>query len=470
MAEADVIDLSNIDYKEEAYFTYRCNLSGNFDVPVSKPYRDLEWATPNCHTFGYLMAPDPFADDSYLPDAYPCLTSDSDRQLILNNLQKYIDRYIESNGTDPDIISLSYTDNSYYCKCDKCEEINTKYDSPAATLVLFMNEVCEMYEDDYPDMKVQTLAYWHTLKPPIGLKAHKNVVVQYCTISSCYNHSLGYKCYFNGIEGEQIAGWANVADELYCWDYAWNWAFHAVPYPILSYADVMEKHQWLYENNVRLMFQNCGGGRDGNFQQVCSYMYNLAIWNPYMSEDLYYEHMMDACLAFYGDGGKYVYDAINLLEEKYDRCLISEQTPSAALMHMYMKNYIDELISKMESARLLAETKYQWENVDCAMMQFEHVKIDGEFKAMYNSTDTAVRAELQDMCKTLYAKYLRYNLGVSNEVPNFPMPSEFGASPSGWRTFAFACVDKNGDGVQDDWYYDKNGNWLYDTLPWDAVK
>jgi hypothetical protein len=189
-----------------------------------------------------------------------------------------------------------------------------------------------------------------------------------------------------------------------------------------------------------------------------------------MSEDLYYEHMMDACLAFYGDGGKYVYDAINLLEEKYDRCLISEQTPSEALMHMYMKNYIDEIISKMESARLLAETKYQWENVDCAMMQLEHVKIDGEFKAMFNSTDAAVRAELQDMCKTLYAKYLRYNLGVSNEVPNFPMPSEFGASPSSWRQFAFACVDKNGDGVRDDPYYDKDGNWLYDTLPWDAVK
>jgi hypothetical protein len=229
-----------------------------------------------------------------------------------------------------------------------------------------MNEVCEMYEDVYPDMNVQTLAYWHTLKPPVGLKAHKNVVVQYCTISSCYNHSLGYKCYFNGIEGEQIAGWANVADELYCWDYAWNWAFHAVPYPILSYADVMEKHQWLYENNVRLMFQNCGGGRDGNFQQVCSYMYNLAIWNPYMSEDLYYEHMMDACLAFYGDGGKYVYDAMNLLEEKYDRCLISEQTPSAALMHMYMKNYIDEIISKMESARLLAEAIVSF-NKNCAV-------------------------------------------------------------------------------------------------------
>ncbi|MBR5633321.1 MAG: DUF4838 domain-containing protein [Clostridia bacterium] len=464
IAEADSIDLSNIDDTETPYFTYR-TLAGTPN-PSTKYQRDLSWATSNCHMFGYLLADDPFADDSYLPDVYPCLTSEADRTKIINNMDRYIQRHIDTYGEVPDIVDFAYTDNSYYCHCDACEEINNKYQSPASTLVLFLNDVAEYYSVKYPDMKIHTLAYWHTLTPPVGLKAHPNVVVQYCTISNCYNHGLDYNCYYNQQSRDEISGWAQVADELHVWDYCFNWAYNATPYPILSYDNVMEKYQFLYENNVDLIFQNGGGWRMGNFQQLNMYANLLATWDPYMSEDEYYRYLQDACRGFYGDGWKQVYDTVMLLEEKYDRCLVSEQTPYEAMMHMYMRSYIDQCLSNMEAARLLAKTEYQWANIDNAMMQFQHVKLDTVFDSMNKSSDPAVREELQDMCRDLYSKYLTYNLGLSGTVPNPAMPDFFGASPSNWRKWAYNCADTNGDGVRDDPAYDANGNWLTENQGW----
>ena len=105
------------------------------------------------------------------------------------------------------------------------------------------------------------------------------------------------------------------------------------------------------------------------------------------------------------------------------------------------------------------------------MMQFQHVKLDIVFDSMNKSSDPAVREELQDMCRDLYSKYLKYTIlgnpiGVSNNLPNPPMPDYFGASPSYWRTWVYRCADGNGDGVQDDPLFDANGNWLTENQGW----
>ena len=429
--------------------------------------RDLTWGThQNCHTFGWLVNDDPIHGE-YNNDNVPCLTDPAMCEKLIKGVRAQIEYYTEIRGTVPEAVSLSYTDNSSYCKCENCEAINTKYESPAATLILFLNKVCEDLEKDYPDMIVQSLAYWHTNKAPVGLKAHPNVAIQYCTISSCYNHSLyNSNCYYNTTGG--ISGWEKVVDTVFVWDYGYNWAYYATPYPILSYEDIMVKHQELYENNVDLMFQCIASGKYGNFQQVCAYMYALAMWDPYMSEEDYYSYMKDACRGYYGDGWKSVYDSIILLEENYAKCVVSEHTITGIFeMCLGLKKYIPELLADMESARLQTRTKYQWENVDCAMMQFEYVSVSLSFDSMYNSSDPELRAEIQEMCTELYAKYLKYNLPLSNNVPNPPMPKEFEKSPHYWRQWAYFSIDPNRDDNFDDRLYDEDGNWLTDELVWE---
>ncbi|MBR5632811.1 MAG: S-layer homology domain-containing protein, partial [Clostridia bacterium] len=111
ICEAESLDLSGINYTEEPYFTYRVNCATtNRAASISKTFRDITWATPNCHTFGYFAT----EDGIYNNDVVPCLSDENMKTRIVTRLREWIDNYIGRTGEIPDAVSLSYADTSAY--------------------------------------------------------------------------------------------------------------------------------------------------------------------------------------------------------------------------------------------------------------------------------------------------------------------------------------------------------------------
>ena len=62
--------------------------------------------------------------------------------------------------------SVSQADTAAYCRCETCEVLNEAEDSPMGSNLTFVNAVAERIEKAHPHVKVGTLAYWYTRKPP----------------------------------------------------------------------------------------------------------------------------------------------------------------------------------------------------------------------------------------------------------------------------------------------------------------
>ena len=54
----------------------------------------------------------------------------------------------------------------------------------------FVNSVAERIEKVHHNVKVGTLAYWYTRKPPKTIKPRHNVQIQLCSIECCTLHAI----------------------------------------------------------------------------------------------------------------------------------------------------------------------------------------------------------------------------------------------------------------------------------------
>lgn len=156
----------------------------------------------------------------------PCLTDEKVYETVLANALKWL----ASDAKPADYISISQNDNMSVCSCENCKKVNAEEGSDSGTLVRFVNRIAEAIEEDYPDVLVHTLAYNATEAPPKLTKMRDNVMVQYCTMMNCFQHSLtdescnengglwGY--YFNNVDrAAKIKEWGSICDTLFIWDY-----------------------------------------------------------------------------------------------------------------------------------------------------------------------------------------------------------------------------------------------------------
>ena len=82
-----------------------------------------------------------------------CLTNEAVLEIVKSRVGDLI-------KSDPNakVISVSQDDNTQYCQCDQCEAIHTREESPAGSMINFVNEVASAF----PDIRISTLAYQYT--------------------------------------------------------------------------------------------------------------------------------------------------------------------------------------------------------------------------------------------------------------------------------------------------------------------
>ena len=182
-------------------------------------------------------------------------------------------------------ISVSQADTNAYCRCDACETLNQREGSPMGSQLAFVNAVAERIEKPYPDVKVGTLAYWYTRRPPATIRPRHNVQIQLCSIECCTLHPIDDPdCPRNVEFCRDMVSWGKICDDIWIWNYNTN--FHAYDLPFPNLRCIAPNVRYFLRNNAKGVFMQANGNsRTGELCDLRNYIISRLIWNPGLDGD-----------------------------------------------------------------------------------------------------------------------------------------------------------------------------------------
>ncbi len=195
---------------------------------------------------------------------------------------------------DARVISVSQNDNRDYCRCSSCMASINKYGTPAAPLLELVNYTAGKVAEEFPDVKIETLAYQYTRKAPAGMKIADNVIIRLCSIECDFSKPLfaGSNASFR----RDIEEWQTLAPELAIWNYVTNFSNYLIPHP--NFNGQKDDTKFFADHKVTTLFQQGdyqSGGIAGDFTAMRAWILAKQAWDP----DLQQEQLMDEFLAGY---------------------------------------------------------------------------------------------------------------------------------------------------------------------------
>ncbi|HYV29091.1 MAG TPA: DUF4838 domain-containing protein [Candidatus Eisenbacteria bacterium] len=252
---------------------------------------------------------------------------------------------------DATIISVSQNDTANYCECDECKALDEREGSPAASLIQFVNAIAEDIERDYPDIKIDTLAYQYTRKPPKTIRPRPNVIIRLCSIECCFAHSLA-SC--DSTENhrfrDDIVAWEPVAPKLYIWDYTPNFSHYQQPFPNF---DVLQPNvQFIVGHGVKGLFEqgNYSPGGYGEMGPLRAYILAKLLWNPQADVQA---HTREFLTAYYGHAAPDIRAYIDLLESQVRNGKVHAhifESPKAAYLNDQFLAAASEIFTRAEQS------------------------------------------------------------------------------------------------------------------------
>ena len=212
-------------------------------------------------------------------------------------------------------ISVSQADTAAYCRCETCEVLNEAEASPMGSHLTFVNAVAERIEKAYPHVKVGTLAYWYTRKPPKTVKPRQNVQIQLCSIECCTLHAIDNPdCEQNQAFCQDTNEWGRICDDIWIWNYNTNFRGYDLPFPNLR--SIAPNVRYFLNNNAKGVFMQANGnGLTGEFSDLRNYLISQLIWNPHLDADA---HLNEFVSLHYEAAAAPILEYINFLHDNVE--------------------------------------------------------------------------------------------------------------------------------------------------------
>jgi hypothetical protein len=273
-----------------------------------------------------------------------CLANPDVLKLAIAQVRRWLKRHPEAT-----IISVSQNDVNTYCQCPDCKALDDAEGSPAASLIRFVNAVAADIEKDYPHVRIDTLAYQYTRKPPKTLRPRANVVIRLCSIECCFAHPLA-SCdsAANRRFRDDIIAWEPVAPLLYIWDYTPNFAHYEQPFP--NFDALQPNVQFFVQHHVKGLFEqgNYSSGGYGEMGPLRAYILAELLWNP--NTDVK-RHIAEFCDAYYGKAAPKIRAYLDLLEDQVRNGKVHAHiydAPKAAYLNEPFLQAADKLLAEAE--------------------------------------------------------------------------------------------------------------------------
>lgn len=346
-------------------FAARHRMNGNSYKLTEKHGGVLAVYYPFVHSFDMLVPPDLYKEH---PEYFPlingkrasgyvqrCLSNPEVVKMSIARVRQWIKEHPKAN-----IISVSQNDTFNYCQCDQCKALDEREGSPAASLLKFVNTIAEDIEKDYPAVRIDTLAYQYTRKPPKTIRPRPNVIVRLCSIECCFAHPLETcPSEVNKKFRSDIIAWQPVAPLLYVWDYTPNFAHYQQPFP--NFDALQPNVQFFVKHNVRGLFEqgNYSSGGMGELGPLRAYVLAKLLWNP---ETDVQKHIREFCQAYYGKAAPQILAYVDLLQQQVRgrdvHAHIFDKTQSAYLNREFI-TAADRLFDQAEAAAADEATRFR---------------------------------------------------------------------------------------------------------------
>ncbi len=246
-----------------------------------------------------------------------CLSNPKTLEIVT---QEVLDLLEEKHNPKADlqIVSLTQNDNIFFCTCPRCAAKYVKYGSISGLNLEFVNSVARsVKEHGYDNVAIDTFAYMYTRSAPKNIVPEDNVIIRLCSIECCFSHDFEDKsCVWNMGFANDLKDWAKICDRLYIWDYVTNFTNYIGIFP--NFGTLQKNMQFFYENNVKGIYEEGNyqmSPVDTEFGELRAYLICRLMQDPYCDLEAEREAFLNA---YYGNGGKYIGDFIDIITDKAD--------------------------------------------------------------------------------------------------------------------------------------------------------
>ena len=210
----------------------------------------------------------------------------------------------------PKIVSVSPEDNNAACQCESCAAVREREGAESGVLLELVNAVAERVEQQYPDVLISTLAYWHTDRPPRHIKPRRNVVIHFGVLDRNHKFSIPQVGNFR----RYLQAWSRIAPRVYMWDYDANFHHFMQPHP--NHRVVAGSLRFYKEQGVRGVFVQGNWGPCAEFMHMRAYVTSQLMWNPDQDDKALMGEFLNG---YYGAAGPHLLEYLEVIERAIHR-------------------------------------------------------------------------------------------------------------------------------------------------------
>lgn len=289
-------------FKKLDDYTSESKTSTNTNTYV--PYEDWygehpKWFSNNCETNKYQLC-------------YTCHGDHNEWEALADYVAKKVEmslkKFTPTSDPEKNVITFTMEDNFNTCTCDACMAAEDKYGAQSGALNVFVNRVGEKVEEwmkdpanaEYKrdDFHIIFFAYNAFEKPPVKksgnsfvptyeeCRLRNNVGVYFAEINNC-DFQSDFFGEINKDGKEMFDGWRDIADFVYYWVYATNYAYYMYPYDSFSCFN-QKFYNYVASKHIDMIFpegQASCGSTGTTWNALRGYLDARLSWDSSLDED-----------------------------------------------------------------------------------------------------------------------------------------------------------------------------------------
>jgi len=340
-----------------------------------------------------------------------CLTNPAVAEIVKNAVKKVFEENPKAS-----VISVSQNDNQQYCTCDACATIDKNEESPAGTMIHFVNKIAA----SFPDKTISTLAYQYTRKAP-KVQPSENVLITLCSIECDRSGPITEKC---TDFAEDIRAWNAITNNIRIWDYTTQFTNFLAPFPNMH--TLKPNIEFLSDNNAKWIFEQHSNNPSELFE-LRSYITAKLLWNPTLN---YNDLLTEFTNGYYGDAGVYVKNYVDLVHQKIqenpDFFLFLYGDPSQGfdsflnpeLLATYDGFFRDALLAVKDNAVLTKRVKEASISVNYAILEASKKGLTNELSLVVNGdgAEKLINPAVSNRLEAFLATCKAGNITLMNEM------------------------------------------------------
>lgn len=344
-----------------------------------------------------------------------CMTNEELIEFTAEKVIGYLDKHTEfSKKYDiemPCFFSLTLGDSRGYCKCEKCKPIieNSGF---IGLNIRFVNAVARIVKKKYPNILLQTEAYWEFIDPPKdGVALDENVLLQYSDLKVDLLRDVESKSNSKGLK--LLNAWSDICAEKGASFYIWDFYLQQYPNIMMPYFLKLPKNfRYFYEKGIRGCFMEHEVDRISDFYTMSQWFLTKLLENPYEDAEALTE---DFTTKYYGDAAPFIRKYIDLLAEN----LAENESRTLVYMQTEIGNYVNyktvkeglKLLSEAENAVRKDELRLKRVHVVETCLYRTIAMNYGKFETLAKRCGEALGVGREEMID-LTIKYLKENANV----------------------------------------------------------